>query len=309
MIDFKTIFSLPAVYVLTGLVLVLFALLTLLDREQSRRYGTALFWLLYGLTFAGGAWLSNEGAGYMVIAMAVIVVAKQMGKGFYHESSRNEKLAFAAKFGNKLFVPAIMVGLITFLVASFTKLGALVGLGIGAIISFILALAMTGASPRQGMQEGRRLIDAIGWAAMLSQLLAALGFLFDKAGVGKVVSQLVSAIVPVDSAFAVVVAYCVGMALFTIVMGNAFAAFAVVTTGIGIPMVVQLHGGNPAIVGIIAMHAGYCGTLLTPMAANFNIVPAALLEMQDKYGIIKAQLPVAIVLLLCNIGFMYWLGL
>lgn len=37
------------------------------------------------------------------------------------------------------------------------------------------------------------------------------------------------------------------------------------------------------------MYAGYCGTLMTPMAANFNIVPAALLELKDKYQVIKVQ--------------------
>ncbi|HNY41266.1 MAG TPA: DUF979 family protein, partial [Bryobacteraceae bacterium] len=39
--------------------------------------------------------------------------------------------------------------------------------------------------PVQAFQEGRRMLDAVGWAIILSQFLAALGFLFDKAGVGK----------------------------------------------------------------------------------------------------------------------------
>jgi uncharacterized membrane protein len=53
------------------------------------------------------------------------------------------------------------------------------------------------------------------------------------------------------------------------------------------------------------MLAGFCGTLCTPMAANFNLVPAALLEMKDQYGPIKAQVPTAIPLLACNIVIMY----
>ena len=36
------------------------------------------------------------------------------------------------------------------------------------------------------LQEGRRLIDAIGWAAVLPQMLAALGVVFAAAGVGDV---------------------------------------------------------------------------------------------------------------------------
>ena len=49
-------------------------------------------------------------------------------------------------------------------------------------------------------------------------------------------------------------------------------------------------GGNPAIVCAIGMLSGFCGTLMTPMAANFNIVPAALLELPDRNGVIRAQI-------------------
>ena len=158
----------------------------------------------------------------------------------------------------------------------------------------------------QGFHEGRRLIDAIGWTAILSQLLAALGYLFNLAGVGKIISGAVASIVPADNVFLVVVAYCLGMVIFTMIMGNAFAAFAMITSAIGIPMLVVAHGANPAAVGAIAMLAGYCGTLMTPMAANFNIVPVALLEMRDQYGVIKAQIPIALAMLVLNILLMYY---
>ena len=49
------------------------------------------------------------------------------------------------------------------------------------------------------------------------------------------------------------------------------------------------------------MLTGYCGTLLTPMAANFNIVPAVLLELRDPYGVIRAQVGTAVVLMAVNI--------
>ena len=169
-----------------------------------------------------------------------------------------------------------------------------------------MALYITKAKVTQSFHEGRRLLDAIGWTAILSQLLAALGYLFNLAGVGKLISSMVASIVPADNVFLVVVAYCIGMAFFTMIMGNAFAAFAMITSAIGVPMLVVGHGANPAIIGPIAMLAGYCGTLMTPMAANFNIVPVALLEMKDTYGVIKAQIPVAIVMLTLNILLMYY---
>jgi uncharacterized membrane protein len=51
----------------------------------------------------------------------------------------------------------------------------------------------------------------------------------------------------------------------------------------------------------IGMFSGYCGTLMTPMAANFNMVPAALLELPDKNAVIKVQIPTALTLLVVNI--------
>jgi uncharacterized membrane protein len=66
------------------------------------------------------------------------------------------------------------------------------------------------------------------------------------------------------------------------------------------------HGGNPAVMAAIGMFSGYCGTLMTPMAANFNIVPAALLELPDKNAVIKARVT-GILLLLVNVFLMYFL--
>ena len=61
-------------------------------------------------------------------------------------------------------------------------------------------------------------------------------------------------------------------------------------------------------VGAIGMLAGFCGTLMTPMAANFNLVPAALLELKDQYGVIKAQIATALPLLVVNILLIYLLA-
>ena len=300
--------TLDHVYLLCGVYLVLFGVLSFGDSKNLKRFGTGLFWLVYGITFLGGSALGNENAGWMVILMAVIVAAKQMGHGDYHETSKEEKNTAAQQLGNRLLIPVLAVGVITLILAATTKLGALVSFGIASIVAIVIALAITRGAPLQTFHEGRRLIDAIGWAAILSQLLAALGSLFAKAGIGKIVSDIVASAIPTDSALAVVIAYCLGMAIFTIIMGNAFAAFAVITSGIGIPLVIMGHGADPLIVAPIAMLAGYCGTLMTPMAANFNIVPAALLEMQSKYGVIRAQIPLAIALLVANILLMYFLG-
>lgn len=177
----------------------------------------------------------------------------------------------------------------------------LAALGLGIIVVFFVALMMLRETLASAMNEGRRLLDAIGWASVLPQMLAALGGIFALAGVGKLVVGLITDVIPLGLPIVAVAAYCIGMALFTIIMGNTFAAFPIMTAGIGLPIIVGHMGGNPAIMSAIGMLAGFCGTLMTPMAANFNIVPAALLELSDQHEVIKVQFHTAILLLIINI--------
>lgn len=138
---------------------------------------------------------------------------------------------------------------------------------------------------------------------MLPMLLASLGAIFTAAGVGDVVAGIVGNIIPEGNVNVGIIVFAIGMALFTIVMGNAFAAITVMTVGIGAPFVLA-YGADPTIIGMLALTCGYCGTLCTPMAANFNIVPVALLDMKDRFGVIKNQVVPAIILLIFQICYM-----
>lgn len=234
-------------------------------------------------------------------------------------TSPDERAAFATRFGNRLFIPALVIPVVAVLVATLGPLvsiggepllaegsATLTGLGIGSVLAVVVAVFVL-RPPRIAtpVREGGRLLQAIGWAALLPQMLSTLGIVFTQAGVGDAVGTIIKSVLPDGSLFAAVVVYCLGMALFTVIMGNAFAAFPIMTAAIGWPVLVQGFDGNPAAIFAIGMLAGFCGTLVTPMAANFNLVPAALLEMRDKYGPIKAQLPTAAILLVVNMGVMY----
>ncbi len=74
---------------------------------------------------------------------------------------------------------------------------------------------------------------------------------------------------------------------------------------IGVIKVPQKPASIP--IAAIGMLAGFCGTLMTPMAANFNLVPAALLELKDRNGVIRAQVPTALPLLVFNIVLLWWI--
>jgi len=311
---------LDIIYWLLGVMFAAAAVFNLRDRSNPKRLKRALFWGLYATTFLFSTWLPPFVTGCLAIAMACTAGFGNLGKAGAPEAPQAERHACAERFGNRLFVPALLIPLVTVagtlllqhvtsggqpLVAA--KDATLVSLAAAVLVALAAGLLMLRQPVAVPLAESRRLLDAVGSVTALPQLLAVLGALFAAAGVGHVVSDLVGRVIPVDNTFAVVAAYGIGMALFTMVMGNAFAAFPVMTAGIGLPLIVHLHGGNPAIMGAVGMLAGYCGTLMTPMAANFNMVPAALLELPDQNGVIKVQIPTGLMLLVVNILLMYFL--
>jgi uncharacterized membrane protein len=307
-------------YGLSGALLLAVAAQALVDRENPRRFSSGAFWALFGASFAFGKALPPFAVGLMVLAMAALAGAKGVRAGRVPTTSPEERAALADRFGNRLWAPALTipaVAMICALALPRLSLGGrpvappgketIIGLGVAGLAALAAAAALLRPRPAQPLRECRRLLEAIGWAALLPQTLAALGLVFQKAGVGRAVAAAVVGAVQPDRRFAVVVVYCVGMAAFTAIMGNAFAAFPVLTAGVGLPLLVA-KGADPAAVAAIGMFSGYCGTLMTPMAANFNLVPAALLELPDQHAVIKVQAPTALLVLGANVLLLYFLA-
>ena len=111
----------------------------------------------------------------------------------------------------------------------------MVALGIATVVALILSFIITKGKFGDAAEDGRRLLELIGPLCILPQLLAALGSVFSSAGVGQVIADGISAVIPQGNILLGVIAYCVGMALFTMIMGNAFAAFAVITLALAFP--------------------------------------------------------------------------
>lgn len=314
--------TLTFVYWLMGAYFAALAWRGLRDAANPRRYTTALFWGLIAVLMFAAEHLPNQVVGACVVVLAVLAGFGGLGKGRYAETSGEQKQAESRRLGNRLFWPALLIPAVTLVGAlglKYVRIGeqpllqaanvTLIALTLACIVALFAACRLTRQTPWSGVEQSRRLVDAIGWAALLPLLLATLGSVFEAGGVGQAVAGVVRAVIPVDNAFAVVLAYALGMALFTVIMGNAFAAFPVMTAGIALPLLVEHHHADAASLAAIGMLSGYCGTLLTPMAANFNLVPAALLELKDPYGVIRAQWPTGVVLLACNVLLMYWIAL
>jgi len=309
-----TLISLETLYIIAGLLLVCIAFGTVRNRAHVRRFGTALFWGALGIIYLAGGHLPPLAVGWIMLGLVALTALKQVTNTTAAPASPEQRANEASRLGNRIFIPALVIpatAVVSTLVLAKIPLGSLhlfdgkqptlAALGLGSLLALAVALRMTRAKPCEPLHEGGRLLHAIGWALLLPQLLAALGGIFAKAGVGEVIARLVADTFPTGNPFVAVVVYCVGMALFTICLGNAFAAFPVITLGVGLPIIVQQHHGNPAIMASIGMLSGYCGTLLTPMAANFNLVPAMLLELRDPNAVIKAQAPIGLTLLAVNI--------
>ncbi len=310
--------GLEVLYAIAGALFGAIALLSGLDRSNSRRWQNAAFWGLFSACFLFGSHLPNAANGVMAVGLVIVGGLGGWRRGEPQTTTVEQRQASAATHRNRLFLCALIIPVValagTMLFKHLTfggvhpvdpKQATLVSLVLGIILSLAVAMPMLRARPTEPLQEGRRLFDQVGWALLLPQMLAALGAVFAAAGVGEAVGALTTAWLPEGSQLAAVVTYTLGMALFTMVMGNAFAAFPVMTAGVGLPLIVLKFGGDPAIMCAIGMLSGFCGTLMTPMAANFNLVPAALLELKDKNGVIKAQVPTALILLFANTVLMY----
>jgi uncharacterized membrane protein len=315
------VIKLGAVYVLAGLMFAGFAAFSALDRSNRKRWGNAAFWALVALSFLAGDRLGDLGNGVLVLGLALLAGLGQLGRSQPATTSPAERAALSERFGNRLFLPALMLPLVValgILLLKPVELGGvplmdpkqatLISLALAVVVGLSLALALLRQPLTSPLQEGRRLADTVGWAALLPQFLAALGAVFALAGVGDQIGHLVTTWLPVDTRLAAVAVYCFGMAAFTMLMGNAFAAFPVLTGGVAIPILVGHFGGNPAVIASIGMLSGFCGTLMTPLAANFNLVPPALLEIPDRYAVIKAQIPTALPMLILNTVLMYVLA-
>ena len=295
---------LEIIYMLTGFVTIYTGIKNLRDPENPSRIGTAVFWTILGVIISFGRWIPATVVGLLIIIMCIPAVLKKVKMGNVQKMTVEETKANFEKIGMKVFIPAFVIGAGALVFAVFTDLGAPVGVGFGVLSSAILLMVLLPSNkPAVIINDAERMISTVGPLSMLSMLLACLGSVFTAAGVGETIAKLVSGVIPKGNITVGIIIYALGMMLFTIIMGNAFAAITVMTVGIGAPFVLS-YGADPVLIGMLALTCGYCGTLLTPMAANFNMVPVALLDMKKRFTVIRNQFVIALIMITFQIIYM-----
>ena len=297
--------GLNVVWVIIGLITIYAGIKNLLDKENPSRVGTAVFWCSFGIVCGFGSWLPAKVSGVLVLIMCLPPIFKKVKIGKTDNPTKEHTEQQFKKIGMKIFVPAFSVAVCSLFFALFSNMSSMVAITVGVIVAMVLLMAFDAKQnkPAVFLNDSERFLGITVPLSMLPQLLGCLGGVFTAAGVGDVIAQLVEKIVPKGNVNIGIIVYAIGMVLFTMIMGNAFAAITVMTVGIGAPFVLA-YGANPVVIGMLALTCGYCGTLLTPMAANFNILPVAILNMKDRWGAIKNQVLVAIFMLVFQICYM-----
>lgn len=295
---------LELLYIFIGLGALYKGLSSFKDKENPKALGTGFFWTLLAVIMIVGKWIPPVCSGILVVLMTLPPILKRVAPGSGKKPSPEYTAEMAKKISFKIFIPAFTIGVCAVIFAIFTTISPLVGVGLGVILAIIMLMVMSKDNkPDVFLKDQSRMLGVVGPLSMLPMLLAALGAVFNEAGVGTSIGKILGNIVPEGNMTVGIIIYAVGMVVFTMIMGNAFAAITVMTTGIAAPFVLA-YGANPALIVMIGLTCGYCGTLLTPMAANFNIVPVAILEMKSKYSVIKYQIFPALFMLVVQIVYM-----
>lgn len=318
-------------YWLASFILFFVAIIIWKDKKDERYFTKGLFWFLYGILFLIGDWtyqlinnkkLINVTVGVLVIILSLIASTSTMKSAPFKIPTKN--FVSSRDLEKKIFFPIILIPVITMIGIIFLKtnnsgyfflfgsgkyqavLVSLFSITIGTILGLVVACKITQETPLQSLQQTGKVLNAVGWTFMLPQVLAILGLLSNQSGMGTAISWLADSLY-IQNRFITVALYVLSMALFSMIMGNSFASFPIISSGIGIPILINKYGGNPEVVASIGMLSGYCGTLMTPMAANFNIIPTVLLNIPDKYAVIKTQIPTSVSILIINIFLLYYL--
>jgi len=312
------IISVDYLYWLAGALLVSTALLILRDKAHPRRFFSAVFWADLGILFVIGDKMPPAAVGVQILGLSAIAASGGLRKSLPKRLPASVREADSRRLNWKLLIPVLAIPFCTLggtLLLEKAKVGGAylldptntnsVSFGVGCIVALALVSLITRDGVVQAVRQSREMTDVIAWTLIMPQMLAMLGGMFQHAGVGEAGAYLATHYVATDVRWIAVAVYCLGMFLLSMILGGAAGAVPVMIGAMGVPILVHSFHGNPAVVATLGHYAGFAGVLMTPMAAHFNLIPAAVLEIPDRYSVIKAQAPTAICIFLACVVYLY----
>mgnify|MGYP001049294473 CR=1 FL=1 len=312
------ILSVDYLYWLAGILLVSTALIILRDKAHPRRFMSATFWADLGILFIVGDKIPPAAVGIQILALSAIAAGGGLRRSVRRRLSASVREANSRRLNWKLLIPVLAIPFCTLvgtLLLKKVKVGSTylidpsntnsVSFGVGCVVALALVSLITRDGMVQAVRQSREMTDVIAWTLIMPQMLAMLGGMFQHTGVGEAGAYLATHYVATDVKWIAVVVYCLGMFLLSMILGGAAGAIPVMFGAMGVPVLISSFHGTPAVVATLGHYAGFAGVLMTPMAAHFNLIPAAVLEIPDRYAVIKAQAPTAICIFLACVVYLY----
>ena len=142
------------VVLLVGALTAVVAIASLRDQSNPKRYRSAAFWGAYATNLLLGPHLPDVVNGLLVVVL-VVTAAGGLGRGAPETTTDEERLEGAARHGNRLFLPALLVPGLTLagsLLLREVRVGgapivegksaSLVALGLAAVLALASALVL-----------------------------------------------------------------------------------------------------------------------------------------------------------------------
>ncbi len=169
------------------------------DKTNPVRYGTAGFWALLGISFIGGSYLPSICIGVIVVLLALLTLFKQVRIGTLPSLDEVKANFEAKRLKNKIFIPVMLMALIALVLAKMIPEFSKIAISLAAFLATISLLLITKSSPKSLLSENNRMVQQVSTSGIVPQLLGALGAIFTVAGVGDLMSHLISGFVPSGS--------------------------------------------------------------------------------------------------------------
>ncbi len=169
--------SLEIFYALMGLLMIVIAFKSYKTVNSNKKYGTALFWILMSIPFLFGKQLPANIVGGILVASSLLTVSKQVVFAKYDMPTEEFGQKQADKLGNKIFLPSLVLAFVAVAIAMLlTDFGSSsqFAIGAGAVVALLSAFMLTRAKVTTTVDDSARLLQQMGPASMLPQLLVAI---------------------------------------------------------------------------------------------------------------------------------------